>query len=85
MLINYFHRPSIPANAFADRMWKRLNRPRDPAIGSPALIDTTFDQRYLESIPEVESVRSGHSSVVSPSLPSLPLYAFNLTTCVCSS
>jgi hypothetical protein len=54
-------------------MWKKFNRSKDPTIGSPTLIDTTFDQQYLDTIPEVDSVRSGPSSGTSVGLPELPL------------
>lgn len=55
-------------------MWRKFNRSKDPAIGSPTLIETTFDQQYLDTIPEVDSLRSGGpSSRTSPGLPELPL------------
>jgi len=57
-------------------MWRRAwDRPgsREPAISSPMLFETTLDEGYLETIPEVESLRSRASSV--GVLPELPLYA----------
>ncbi|KAF7511708.1 hypothetical protein GJ744_003871 [Endocarpon pusillum] len=54
-------------------MWRKFNRSKDPAIGSPTLIETTFDQQYLDTIPEVDSLRSGGpSSHTSLGLPELP-------------
>ena len=54
-------------------MWRKFNKSKDPAIGTPTLIETTFDQDYLDTIPEIDSLRSGHSSAGSPSLPELSL------------
>ena len=54
-------------------MWRKFNKSKDPAIGSPTLVETTFDQQYLDTIPEVDSLRSNQSSVASPNLPELPL------------
>lgn len=54
-------------------MWRKFNKQKDPAIGSPTLIETTFDQQYLDTIPEVDSLRSGPSNGTSPGLPELPL------------
>ncbi|ERF75251.1 hypothetical protein EPUS_00043 [Endocarpon pusillum Z07020] len=54
-------------------MWRKFNRSKDPAIGSPTLIETTFDQQYLDTIPEVDSLRSGGPSRrTSLGLPELP-------------
>lgn len=53
-------------------MWRKFNK-KDTAIGSPTLIETTFDQQYLDTIPEVDSLRSGRSSGNPPALPQLPL------------
>ncbi|KAL9615893.1 MAG: hypothetical protein Q9160_009179 [Pyrenula sp. 1 TL-2023] len=55
-------------------MWKKLNRSKEPSIGHPTMIETTVDDGYLESIPEVDKARSPTSpgSVVSPTLPNLP-------------
>ena len=57
-------------------MWKKLaGRPRDNEVNSPTTIEQYQDEGYLETIPEVDSLRSAHSSVrQQPSLPELPLY-----------
>jgi len=54
-------------------MWRRFNKSRDQTIGSPVLFDTTVDEAYLETIPEVESIASNRNSVVVTGLPELPL------------
>jgi hypothetical protein len=56
-------------------MWRKFNRSKDQTIGNPILIETTFDQQYLDTIPEVDSSRSsaGPNSVTSTGLPELPL------------
>lgn len=54
-------------------MWRKFNRSKDSTIGRPTLIETTFDQEYLGTIPEVDSLRSGPRSNTSPGLPELPL------------
>jgi hypothetical protein len=55
-------------------MWRRLNgRSRDQTISDPMLFDTTMEETYLETIPEVESVKSARSSMAIPGLPDLPL------------
>ncbi len=61
-------------------MWKKFNKPKEPTIGSPTLIETTFNQQYLDTIPEVDSLRSGQSSGTSPNLPELPLSVTKSTT-----
>ena len=54
-------------------MWKRFSRSRDLDIGYSTLIHTDVEECYLDTIPEVDSIRSGVSSVVNPALPDLPL------------
>ena len=57
-------------------MWRRWNNNnREPVIGQPMLFETTVDENYLETIPEVESIQSRPVSVVAQGLPELPLYA----------
>lgn len=62
------------------KMWKKLNRSKEPSIGRPTMIETTVDEGYLESIPEVDKARSPTSpdTIVSPTLPNLPLYVYTL-------
>jgi len=52
-------------------MWRGYNN-AEPPIGYPGFEETTMDERYLETIPEVESLYSRPSSVVAP-LPELRL------------
>jgi hypothetical protein len=54
------------------KMWNRFYRGRDQTIGEPVLIDTSLEESYLETIPEVESLKS-RDSVIVPGLPPLPL------------
>jgi hypothetical protein len=62
-------------------MWRKFSKSKDPTIGSPTLIETTFDQEYLDTIPEVDSLRSGPSSSDSPGLPELPLSVPSQSAC----
>lgn len=65
---------STATNTLADpQMWRKFNKAKDPSIGAPTLIETTFDQQYLDTIPEIDSLRSGASSAASPSLPAFSL------------
>lgn len=49
-------------------MWKRLplhNRGKENQIGSPILIDTTYDEKALDSIPsvfDIQRVNSNHNT-----------------------
>ena len=38
------------------------------------LFDTTMDEAYLETIPEVESLKSARNSMAVPGLPEMSLY-----------
>ena len=63
-------------------MWRRWNNNhRDPQIGEPMLYETTLDEGYLETIPEVESIISRRTSVATGhGLPELPLCAASPVT-----
>ena len=66
-------------------MWRRNNTP-DYQMGYQAYPypdEPTMDERYLETIHEVESLYSRRSSVAATALPELPLYA--LLTFLCRS
>lgn len=57
-------------------MWRSRNNA--PQMGYNAWAEPTMDDRYLETIPEVESLYSQYSrrsSVAATTLPDLPLYA----------
>lgn len=57
-------------------MWRRNNTP-DYQMGYQAYPypdEPTMDERYLETIPEVESLYSRRNSVAATALPELPLY-----------
>lgn len=60
-------------------MWRRNNNTNntntsmEPVLGYHAYPEQTMDERYLETIPEVESLYSRRSSVAT-NLPELPLY-----------
>jgi hypothetical protein len=56
-------------------MWRRYNNwSKDQIISGPTLFDTTMDEAYLETIPEVESLKSARSSMVVPGPPEISLY-----------
>lgn len=55
----------------------------EPQTGYQAYPEPTMDERYLETIHEVESLYSRRSSVAAAALPELPLYVppvLSLTT-----
>jgi hypothetical protein len=57
-------------------MWRRFNNwSKDQTVSDPTLFDTTMDEAYLETIPEVDSLKSARSSMAIPGLPEMPLYA----------
>lgn len=47
-------------------------------MGYQAYPEPQMDERYLETIPEVESLYSRRSSVAATALPELPLYVTEL-------
>ncbi len=51
-------------------MWRRFNWSKDQTIGNPMLFDTSMDEAYLETIPEVDSLKSARSSIMT--VPGLP-------------
>ncbi|KIX03093.1 uncharacterized protein Z518_06643 [Rhinocladiella mackenziei CBS 650.93] len=55
-------------------MWKR-NNTAEPQMGYHAHPEPTMDERYLETIPEVESLYSRRNSVAATALPELPFRA----------
>ena len=63
-------------------MWKKFNNwSKDQQyISEPVLFDTSVEERYLETIPEVDSIKSARNSVAMMGLPDLPLYVRPLET-----
>lgn len=70
-------------------MWKRINRTGDRSIGHPILIETTVDERTLESSTALNAGDFSMSSRpafgrkttqdVLKGLPELPLYVYEAT------
>jgi hypothetical protein len=44
-------------------MWKRVpkfNRGKESSIGNPSLIETTFDEKALQKLPDVGEAQNAH-------------------------
>jgi hypothetical protein len=62
-------------------MWRSRNNEPQMGMGYHAWPEQTMDERYLETIPEVESLYSQYSrrsSVATTTLPELPLYVYTV-------
>lgn len=55
-------------------MWRRNNNGAEPQADYQVYNDSSPDERYLETIHEVESLYSRRSSVAATALPELPLF-----------
>jgi hypothetical protein len=57
MLTDTYYREPDRRTFLPGRLWKKVpNRPRDIRIGSPTLLETTFDEKILESLEDVQAL-----------------------------
>jgi hypothetical protein len=59
MLTDTYYRDPDRRTFLPGRLWKKVpNRPRDTRISSPTLLETTFDEKILESLDNVQTLNS---------------------------